>query len=64
MISPLVGLYRPAIRLNIVVFPAPLGPIMAKISPFCHGEVDVVHGQQATESLGESADLEDRHLAR
>ena len=37
------------IRLKIEVLPAPLGPMIEKISPLLHGEADVIDRLQAAE---------------
>ena len=47
--------------LKKVVFPAPLGPIRARISPFGMREIHVPDRAHAAEGLGEPARLEHRH---
>jgi len=37
--SPLSSLYTPLMQLSSVVFPAPLGPMMPRISPFATEKV-------------------------
>ena len=44
------------IRLNAVVLPAPFGPISATRFVLAHGEADILHGTQPTETLVELAD--------
>ena len=60
---PLVGVTNPEMMSSTVVLPAPFGPIMPTISPWCTREVDAVDGVDAAERRGDVDELE-RHLVR
>ena len=54
----------PEIRLNIVLLPAPFGPMRPRISPGWIVERQVVDGDEAAELLARRADLEQRPRRR
>jgi hypothetical protein len=55
--SPLVGAKRPLIRLNSVLLPAPLGPMMATRSP-AHRQVGAADDLGLAEALAQIAQLQ------
>ena len=59
--SPAVGLSTLVIKLNRVDFPAPLGPITARIVPAIEAHVDTVERDQRAEAPHQALALKQRH---
>ncbi len=55
---PASGTRKPLSTLNSVVLPAPLGPMMPRISPLAHSKLTSASGLQTDEGLGDAAHLE------
>ena len=55
---PPLGLSRPVIILMDVVLPAPLGPRKGEKFALRHVEIEIVHGAQPPEILGEAVGLD------
>ena len=59
-IVPPSGVSWPLIRLNSVVLPAPLGPMMDRISPSCERQADAGDGVDAAEAAGDALGMSRR----
>ena len=55
---PVSGRKKPFSRLNSVVLPAPLGPMMPRISSLPQLEADILHGLQSAEGARQVTHLE------
>ena len=55
LIEPLSGASSPVIRLNSVVLPAPLGPMISRRSPGLDRKVDIARDAQAAERFAQAA---------